>query len=264
MRRSISDLKYGLAAFALLAALPARADDLRPLCPDRPGKGTSACTLDDGHFQLELGLYDGSFQRRSGITTDTITAGAALVKYGVSDTVDIEAGLTLYQGATQTGSPDQSGLGDLYLRSKWNISGSGALSAVIEPFLKVPTASGGTGNGRLEGGLVVPLSYDLGAGWSLGSTPEIDAALNGAGSGYHATAIDVIGIGRGFDNGLSLGAEVWTSQDFDPAGTTSQYSFDLSAAWVVGADTQLDGGVNLGLNKVTPDAEVYFGISRRF
>ena len=74
----------------------------------------------------------------------------------------------------------------------------------------------------------------------------------------------MVGIGRGFDNGLSLGAELWTSQDFDPATTTSQYSFDLTAAWVTDNDIQIDGGVNFGLDRATPDTEVYFGVSRRF
>jgi len=36
------------------------------------------------------------------------------------------------------------------------------------------------------------------------------------------------------------------------------------AAWLADNDTQLDGGVNLGLNRATPDVEIYFGMSRRF
>jgi hypothetical protein len=63
---------------------------------------------------------------------------------------------------------------------------------------------------------------------------------------------------------VTLGAEVWTSQNLDPAGTVSQYSADVDAAWLVNNDTQLDCGLNLGLNRATPDLEVYFGVSRRF
>ena len=58
--------------------------------------------------------------------------------------------------------------------------------------------------------------------------------------------------------------ELWSGQNLDPAGTVSQYSFDVDAAWLVDNDTQLDGGVNIGLNRATPDLEFYFGISRRF
>ena len=142
-----------------------RADDLGPICPDRPGKGTSPCTLAQGRFQVEAGLYDGTFQHRDGVTTDDTTAGSILLKYGVSDAFDAEAGLTLYQGErVHDGAADAtvSGFGDLYLRGKWMALSDGPLTAVVEPFLKLPTATNGTGNGRLEGGLVLPLGYDLG------------------------------------------------------------------------------------------------------
>ena len=38
----------------------------------------------------------------------------------------------------------------------------------------------------------------------------------------------------------------------------------IDAAWLLGNDTQLDAGVNFGLNRATSDAEFYFGVSRRF
>jgi Putative MetA-pathway of phenol degradation len=261
-----------VAAFAalLLGAAPAAADDLRPLCPDRPGKGTSPCTLDPGHFQVEVDAIDGIFQRADGVTSDTYIAVNPTLKYGIGDTVDIEASFAPYiSQRTHDAASDTTlnGNGDLYLRAKWNfMAGDGPLAAVVEPFVKFATATRGLGDGAMEEGVVLPLAYDLGNGWSLASTPEIDLLLNGSGSGRHADAIDVVGVGRALDDGVSLGVEVWTSQDFDPAGTRAQYSFDLDAAWQPksDADLQLDAGLNLGLNRNTPGAEVYFGVSRRF
>ena len=235
-------------------------------CPDRPGKGTSACTVDPGHWQIELGLYDGSFQRRSGVTTDTSSAGSTLLKYGVGDGFDLEAGMALYQSQRvhdSTGAQAQDGVGDLFLHAKWNLGG-GLVAMVLDPFLKLPTAPDGLGNGAVEGGLVVPLSTDLGGGWSLAATPEADLLRDGVGGGYHLNVVNVIGLGRSFDNGLTLGAEVWTAQNFDPSGNSHQYSFDVDAAWLAGKDMQLDAGVNAGLNRATPDLEIYAGISRRF
>ena len=49
----------------------ASAQDAKPICPDRPGRGTSPCTLEEGRAQLELGLFDDSYHHRSGVTTDT-------------------------------------------------------------------------------------------------------------------------------------------------------------------------------------------------
>ena len=75
---------------------------------------------------------------------------------------------------------------------------------------------------------------------------------------------DVVGIGRSFDDGVTLGTELWTSQNTDPMGATSAYSFDISAAWQPNSELQVDGGVNFGLNRNTPGVQIYTGISRRF
>ena len=251
----------------LLAALPAKADDIRPICPDRPGRGTSPCTLEEDHVQLELGLFDDSYQHRTDITTDTDNVGSFLAKWGVSDRMDVEAGMALYQRqrvSDASGTTTLKGVGDLFLHAKYNpLTTDGPFALVLAPFLKLPTASGGLSNGAVEGGLVLPMAYDLGNNWSLAMTPEADVQLNGSGCGYHANLVNVVGLGKSFGP-VTLGVELWTGQNIDPAGTNSQYSFDLDAAWLVDNDTQLDGGVNIGLNRATPDLEFYFGISRRF
>ncbi|HET7083588.1 MAG TPA: transporter [Rhizomicrobium sp.] len=259
--------RAAIALLTVLTASAAWAEDLKPICPDRPGRGTSPCTLEAGHAQLELGLFDDSFQHRSGVTTDTDNVGSLLAKWGVNDRMDVEAGMALYQYQRvhdATGTTTMSGVGDLFLHGKYNLlPGDGAFALVLDPFLKLPTATGGLGNGAVEGGFVLPMSYDLGHNWSLAMTPEADIQLNASGSGTHVNLVDVVGLGKSF-GAWTLGAEVWTDQNLDPAGTIRQYSFDLDAAWLAGNDMQLDGGVNIGLNRATPDLEFYFGISRRF
>jgi hypothetical protein len=246
----------------LLAASPALADD-GPICADRPGKGTSACTVPAGRWQMEIGLYDGSFQHRAGVTTDLDTAAGLLVKYGVNDRLDLEAGWAVFEDVRGSGTPGASSVGDLFLHAKWNAGSAGPLSVYLDPYVKLPTASNGLGNGAVEGGLVVPLAMDLGQGWSLGLTPEVDLLAGAAGGGHHLNAAGALGLGYGLDNGLALGAELWTAHNFDPAGTSSQYSFDLSAAWTLGQNTQLDCGANFGLNRATSDLELYAGVSFR-
>jgi hypothetical protein len=255
-------MKIRLAALLCLAALPVHADGLGAICPDRPGKGTSPCTVDTGHAQVELGLFDESTQRRSGVTIDTGNAGSVLAKYGISDGFDLEAGMALFQFQRVTGTATKQGIGDLLLRAKYAGS-DGALTFGLDPYVKLPTATGGLSNNHVEGGLVAPLGYDVGGGWSLSATPEADLLLNGFGSGYHGQLVGVAGLGKSL-GAITLGVEVWSSQNLDPAGTVSQYSADLDAAWAVNNDTQLDAGANLGLNRATPDLEVYIGVSRRF
>lgn len=258
--------RTAIALLTVLTAPSTWAED-KPICPNRPGRGTSACTVEEGRAQIELGLLDDSFQHRAGVTTDTDNAGSLLLKWGAGERVDIAAGMAFYQQQRvhdASGTTTMGGIGDLFLHAKLNpLSADGPFALVLAPFLKLPTAGGGLGNGAVEGGLVLPMSYDLGRDWALAMTPETDIQRNTWGAGYHANLVDVVSLGKSFGP-WTLGAEVWSSQNLDPAGTVSQYSFDMDAAWLANSDTQLDGGINIGLNRATPDVEIYFGISRRF
>lgn len=259
-------------AFLGCASAAHAQDDLRPLCPDRPGKGTSACTVDQGHFQLEVDAFDATYDRNGALKTTTTIIASPQLKYGVTDRLDLEISLSPYvqvqerDRVTHTKQTD-SGIGDLYVRGKGMLSDDGAsVTAAIEPFVKLPTANKALGNGAVEGGLLLPLSFAIDDTWSVGATPELDLLKDANGNGHHATAVYVAGLGRGFDGGLSAGIELWGASDFDPAGTTSQYSFDVSGAWQPDdlADWQFDGGVNFGLNRNTPDLQIYTGVSKRF
>jgi len=271
----------GLVLAALAAALlttPAVAERasesaLRDLCPDRPGKGTSPCTVDKGHFQIEVDLFDQTRQHQNGITTSTEIAASPTLKYGAWDDLDIEIGLEPYvrahshdatSGTTQT----DDGVGDIFLRAKYVPAwmAAGGITAGLEPFAKLPTANRRIGNGAVEGGLLAPLNLDLGSGWSLSSTPEIDVLKNSDDDGRHATFVDVIGVSRALPHGLGLSAELWESTNFDPSGKTQQYSADIAASWQPDGykSLQLDGGVNFGLNRATPDIQIYLGTSYRF
>lgn len=245
----------------------AQAQTLNPICPDRPGKGTSACTVAPDHFQIELGLDDLSVQRRGGLTTRINDAGGLLAKFGLTPAMDIEAGINLYQSERDHGggvTTTESGMGDLFLHLKYDTGGVQGVAIVLDPYLKLPTAASAVGNGRLEGGLVLPMSYDLGEGWSLANTPEADALANGAGPGAHGNVSDALGLSKNFAGGITLGAEIWTDQNFDPTGTSSEYTIDLVAADLLDNDTQLDCGINFGLNRQTPNLEVYAGVAERF
>ena len=262
----------GIAQAQDAPAQGAAAPTLRPLCPDRPSKGTSACTVDQGHLQLETDLFNGTYDRSGGISTDTYLFTNPTLKLGVTDSFDLEANIAPYVqvrthdtvGGTRTMA---SGIGDLYLRAKLNLMGNsgGSVGVALEPYVKAPTAPLGVGDGAWEGGALMPVSFNLPHGWSLGVTPEADVVLNGAGSGHHLAVQLPVGLGHAIGP-LNGTIELWTSQDFDPSGTTRQYSLDFAAAWqpMGNANVQLDGGVNVGLNSATPDLQVYVGATRRF
>lgn len=84
------------------------------------------------------------------------------------------------------------------------------------------------------------------------------------GGGHHAAMVQVVGVGVQVAPRLTLGADLWGQWNWDPAGTTSQATADGSIAYLVNDNLQLDGGANFGLNKQTPDVELYAGVSTRF
>ena len=260
------------AMVLFLGAGRAMAEDLRPLCPDRPSKGTSACTVDAGHVQVEADLANLTHDASGGVTSDAWAFANPTLKLGVTDSFDIEANLAPYvlirtHDRTSGARSTVSGIGDLFLRAKLNLAGNagGAFGLALEPYVKAPTAPSSVGNGAWEGGLLAPISYNLPMGWSLGVTPEADVIANASGSGRHLAVALPVGLGHSLGP-IAATVEVWTSQDFDPAGTTRQYSLDFAAAWQPPRqpNLQLDGGVNLGLNSATPGVQVYVGVARRF
>jgi hypothetical protein len=256
------------AALALAAALPApaRADDgPKPICADRPTKGTSPCAVDPGHWQVEVDAVDLTRDRSGGATTDIGVFASPNIKYGVNSRLDLELNLTPLQTQSVSGGGHASGFGDMVARAKIALV-QGDNSVSLLPFLKLPTASHELGNGALEGGLVAPIALTLPAQLTLTLDPEIDALKDDIGQGRHAAYVLAAGLSRPLSSTFTGSVELWGSRNEEPAGPVSQASFDLGLSWIPMNDQnlQLDGGVNLGLNSVTPDAQVYVGVSRHF
>jgi hypothetical protein len=258
-----------LSILAALLATPALADDLRPLCPDRPGKGTSPCTVDADHLQVEVDAFDMTSQRQGGVSTTAYNFADPEFRYGVSDDLEVAADFAPYvQVRSRSGGVTQtaSGIGDLTLRLKWMATpyDGGPFAMALMPYVKIPTAPLTIGNSALEGGFVAPLSYDLGGNWSLAASPELDLLKNQADDGRHIAIANVLGVNRSFDDGVSLGAEFTGASNFDPAGESQTWTFDISAAWQPDSTMQWDTGFNFGLNRNTPDLQFYAGVARRF
>jgi hypothetical protein len=266
----------GLAS--ILAAAPAVAQDagrdpaLRDFCADRPGKGTPTCILDQGHWQVELGLFDGGWQKTDDFKVESLAYGDAFVRYGLDGLNEIQFGVTPYsrEKVTDRATGDSEiadGIGDISIglrHSLANPDGSG-LSAAIVGFVTAPTGSRDVRDDGFEGGIVLPVSVPLNDDWSLSLSPEIDVAADSDGDGRHAAWTMVAGVGRGFGQ-WALGAEIYVSRDDDPIEASTQSTFDLTAVWSppMLADSQLDFGLNFGLNHDSPDVEFGVGLARRF
>jgi hypothetical protein len=259
----------GLLTLAPLGAQAAQAP-LRPLCADRPGKATPACILDVGHLQIESGLVEFTRSKSGDGTDRTYAIASTELRLGLTRRSEVEMAWTPWivnDADTPTGTVRTTGSGDLTLgwrRSLTDPDRPGPAVA-IRPFLTAPTATHHLGAGGWQAGLTLPMSTSLGADLSAAASPEVDLVRNAEGGGYHPAVTGVVALGRSWGP-VALGAELWGSIDYDPAGTTRQATFDLTVAWTPQAapNVQFDAGVNTGLDRQAPDLDLYVGVSRRF
>jgi hypothetical protein len=257
-----------IASATLLIASPAAAQE-DVICADRPGIATPTCTVPPGMVQVESVLADWVHDRSSGVRTDELSIGDTAVKLGVTDRLHLELDVSPYVRArVREGSVREtaSGFGDLAVAAKYRLtSDSAPVQLAIKPFVKIPTAKRSLGNGKVEGGVVVPIAFALpGSQLSVTLGPELDVNADSDGSGHHLATAQVISLGVPLSARLSASAELWGYWDFDPAGTVRQYAVAGSAAYLLSDDLQLDAGLAFGLNRDTPDLELYSGIAFRF
>jgi hypothetical protein len=257
-------------SLALIAAPCPAAAELRDFCPDRPGLGTPACTIDRGHFAIELGALDWTMSRQGGVREDRFGAGETLVRYGLSDSLEVQLG---WQGAgylreRASGRPasHRTGVGDITMAVRGNLrnpDGSG-LSVALMPFVTLPTGSGAIGETDWTAGVIVPVSYALSDKIQLGFTAEADAAADAQGSGHHLAYGGVAGLSAAVGTDLSATIEFAVQREAEPGAAGTALLTGFSLAWTLGEAVQLDGGANIGLDADSPDLELYVGLSKRF
>ncbi|RYY26490.1 MAG: transporter [Sphingomonadales bacterium] len=268
--------KYLVRAAVLLACGGggigvAQAQDVRPFCADRPGLGTPACTMDKARVAVELGGVDWTLERDSATRTDTLVAGDLLVRLGLTDTLEVQAGWTAFGHVRArdklTGAIGKSsGTGDVSVALRQNLrnpDGSG-VSVALMPYASLPTGGATIGAGDWSAGLVVPISFELSDGIAIGLSPSIEAATDGDRRGRHAAYGSVIGLSASLTETLGAALEFQATRDEDPSGHSTEKLASLSFAWAPQDGLQFDIGAVAGLNDASADLEVYVGVARRF
>jgi len=253
----------------MCAGTAAAAADKSPICADRPGKATGTCTVADGHWQIETGLADWSLQKAGGARDSALTIGETTIKYGLSDSANIEVDVVPWESVRSRAAgvrESARGVSDVSLLLKQRLtSADAAVQVAALPMVKIPVARRSLGNGKWEAALLMPVGFAIpNTALSVGFTPEVDWTADADGRGHHAGMAQVASFGWQASEKLNLSAELWGGWDWDPNGTTRQASADGSVGYLVSNDVQLDAGANFGLNQVTPDVEVYGGVSVRF
>ena len=193
------------------------------------------------------------------------------MKVGLTRRVDLELQFNGYT-STRVSDPGAGytlsradGAGDLVVRSKVNLFGNdgGAVAMALIPYVKLPTAARTLGNNQVEGGLIVPVSMTLPAGFALTVMPEVDVLRNNNDSGKHVNFTGVLNLGYTINKQWTVFGELYAAAGTD-AHTPPVYTADAAVAYLLTETVQLDAGVNVGLNRNAPNLQLYTGISQRF
>ncbi len=171
---------------------------------------------------------------------ELVTAGASLLKLGLSGSSDLQLGLTPYARLTVSEFGQRSrasGFGDLTVRYKHRLTAaSSPLQVGAIAFVKLPTAAHGLGNRKVEGGLAIPASFAAGGPLTLTLGPELDLLADADGKGRHLALANVVNLSAPVAPRLTIAGELWTNLNFDPAGTAKQASADAAFAYLLSND----------------------------
>lgn len=174
--------------------------------------------------------------------------------------------MTAFGAVEVRGAGSDAGSGDLTLGVRHSLLGpDGSGTAVaVQAFVALPTGTGPFDSDEWSAGLAIPASFELGPAITFAMTPQLALLPDADGAGRHLAFGSAAGFAAGLTETLSASADIAVTRDDDPGGSTTQAAAGLSFAWQASADIQLDLGAAAGLNRDTPDLELYAGVVTRF
>ena len=151
-------------------------------------------TVAPGRFLVEMdGLRISTHRADSaGHRFDGLAVASTIVTTGLTSTIDLQVAFDLFlreRFQVSEKHESHSGLGDLAFRTKWTFwpeDKAGGASAAVIPYVKVPSGSSAVGTDAIEGGFIVPWSFNPGGGLIAGAMFHWDVVRNDAPSGYDA------------------------------------------------------------------------------
>jgi hypothetical protein len=241
---------------------------MRELEPDRPDATENPHTVDAGHFQLEMDFANFTYNKSGGGTADSWNIAPFNFKMGLLNNVDLQLVYDNYihiHARDHGFAASQSGFGDFTTRLKINLWGNdgGETAFALLPFVKFPTSTGHIGNGAVEGGIILPLSIELPAGFELGTEAAAGVFRNDHDNGHHAECIGSASLDHAIVGNLSGYVEFFASVSTEsPSAWIGTADFGLE--YLLTKDVQLDCGCNVGLTSAADTAHAFSGITIRF
>ena len=249
-------MKTAAILMILTAAATGAESARREMATDRPDITESAFSVVRGMWQVEAEAV--SVSRDDGLTS--VLWGATNIKYGLTERIDLQWVTPGWLEAED--GPD--GWTDSDVRLKINLCGQeddAPVAVALLPFVKLPVASGGLGNGHWEGGLAIPMAATRTGAVDLAWMVQGDVLRKETGGGWTGEFTLTATAGTAIAGNLSGFVEAVAVLPLE--GATAWYAngglvHALSDDWV------LDCGVNLGLNEAAVAWRFFAGTSFRF
>lgn len=261
-----TDVTFAQSEYHLFNPKPA--DELRPLAADRPDATESPITVDPGHVQIELSFVDYSTDNDLGEDVTTWNFADTNIKLGLTENVDLQFMFAAYteQRSNPSGAPSRTinGFGDVTLRMKVNLWGNdgGETAFGIMPFIKIPVETE-LSNGKVEGGFIAMMSWDVGETWGLGFQGEIDTVYDDADSEYDVEFLHTVVLGVDLVGPLGGYVEYVGILSTD-ADVRYQALASFGLTYEVNANLVFDIGTQVGLNEDANDLNIFTGMTIRF
>lgn len=146
-------------------------------------------TVEPGHFLLEMDALSLTVDREPGQKYTAWGAATTFLSTGLTANWDMQVGAEFFISQKVEGTTlreRQSGVGDVYIRTKWRFYESEEYytTAAIMPYVKLPTNSGGVGNDAVEGGFIIPFQTKVLGGVDFIAMAELDFTRNDNDDGY--------------------------------------------------------------------------------
>jgi Putative MetA-pathway of phenol degradation len=257
---------------------PSPTDQLRDMDTDRPNKTNTPHTIDAGHLQIEIGVFDYDYYRDqydgANARTESLDLGQFNFRMGILDNLELNAVINSFDFLRNTDyasnqSARQNGFGDTLVGGKLNLWGNETGDTVwatalgIQPQFKIPTARENIGNGHPELFVGFPFLMNLPAGFHLGLESTVSDERNSTDTSDVAGWQNSISVDRVILGNFDVYIEYWIHVSTE-THQESQQTLDVGFTYPVNDNVVLDTGANIGLNKASDTLEWVAGISLRF
>jgi hypothetical protein len=241
---------------------------MQEMITDRPDRTEGPFTVDAGHLQLETDLVALTrAHEQNGEIKQQLIMNNVQARLGLLSDLDIEAEVTSFeQDSVIHGDPSdrKRGVGDLNFRVKYNFFGNRegdyALGAI--PFLTVPTASGGIGDGAAEGGFILPFNWKVPHGFEIAMMLQWSRMKNESDDALHSEFVSSLAVAHELLRKLEGYVEIY-NQVTKEKGQGPETTFDAGLVYGINRDLQLDLGCNFGLSQAAAAINPFLGLSYR-